>query len=252
MKKVLIIVGVLLAPLIISLLLKVHIFSFSMGDVESWIAFWGSYVGALIGAATVYLVTNLQVKEQRELQLQAIKLEHNNSLQREMRQFHFINDIEKIEEFDDLLEETLDSISKCVNDFTKYITYSHILYGGVDKYTKDEKERFEEEIKKLHTEVYNWIHKLTRSVMKMNRLSAYIQETTLPVGELHRKLEKFVTELREGYNDKYSFKKYPDFDAPPLLPHLNDFTQKIYQLKRDILDPRLNERISEMKQYSNL
>jgi gas vesicle protein len=252
MKKVFIIGGILLVPLIISLLLKASIFSFSRGDVESWIAFWGSYVGALIGAATVYFVTNLQVKEQREIQLQAIKTEHTNALEREMKQFHFKNEIEKIEEFDDLLEETLESIGKCVNEFTKYITFSHILYGGNDEYTIEEEKLLKEEIKKLHQNVYNWIHNLTRAVMKMNRLSAYIKETTLPVGEMQTKLNELITELREGYKDKYSFKKYPNFDAPPLLHHLEEFSQIIYQLKENVLQPILNKRISEMRRHSNL
>ncbi|TYO68684.1 hypothetical protein [Rossellomorea marisflavi] len=58
----------------------------------------GSYVGALIGAITVYLVKSLQEIEQRKIQLYAIKAEHENVLKRKMRQFHFKNEIEKIEE----------------------------------------------------------------------------------------------------------------------------------------------------------
>jgi gas vesicle protein len=252
LKILFVFLGAMVPPLLISLLLKEPIFSFSKGDVESWIAFWGSYAGALIGAATVYLVTNLQVKEQRKIQIQAIKAEHENALKREMKQFHFKNEIEKIEEFHDLLEDTLDSVSKCVNEFTKYITYTHILYGGHDEYTEEEEKAFKEEIRSLHSEVYHWIHKLTKTVLKMNRLTAYIEDTSQPVADICRQIEEFVDELRSGYSDKHSYKKYTNPSIPPLEHHLHEFSQAIMLLKVRVLEPKQNEKISEMKRHSNL
>ncbi|WP_409251785.1 hypothetical protein V1502_16975 [Bacillus sp. SCS-153A] len=238
--------------MVISLLLKLPFFSFSEGNVESWIAFWGSYVGALIGAITVYFVTNLQVREQRKLQLQAIKEEHENALKREMSQFHFKNEIEKIEEFDDTMEEIMDMITKSINDFTRYITYSHILYGGMDEYNKEEEVRLKEQIKELHTNIYIFIPSLNRLVLKMHRLSAYIDGTFPSVVEIQKKNDLFIQEIRKGYNNKFSFKDYPDFNSPPLNHYFEEYTRVIFELKANILQPKLNEKIFEMKRHSNL
>lgn len=252
MRKSLVVIGVLITPLIMSLLLKAPVFSFADGNVESWISFWGSYVGALIGAATVYIVTNLQVKEQRKIQLQAIKEEHENALKREMKQFHFKNEIEKIEEFYDLLEDTLDAVSKCVNDFTKYITYSHILYGGQDEFTVEQEKEFKEQNRGLHSESFNWIHKLTKITLKMDRLSAYIEDTTLPAGEISVQIEKLTAELRSGYKDKHSYKNYPDGDVAALSHHLGEIIRRIFNLKVNVLQPKLQEKVFEMKRNSHL
>ncbi|MEW4307799.1 hypothetical protein [Rossellomorea marisflavi] len=247
MKKKYIIGGVMVVPLIISLLLEVPIFSFAKGNVESWIAFWGSYIGALIGAGTVYLVTNLQVKAQRKLQIHAIKAEHENALNREIKQFHFKNEIEKIEEFFDLLEDVLDSVSKCVNDFTKYVTYTHILYSGHDEYTDDEGEKLKEEIKILHVEAYNWIHLFTKMILKADRLSVYIENAEMPSRELCIQLQEMVDEIREGYGSKQSYRKYPDPNKPPLEHHLHALSQRLMHLNANVLKPKLNEKILEMK-----
>jgi gas vesicle protein len=252
LKILLAIVGALITPLIISLLLKVSYFSFASGDVESWIAFWGSYVGALIGAATVYLVTNIQVKEQRNIQLNAIKTEHENALQREMKQFHFKNEIEKIEELNDLLEDIIDSVTKCGNDFTKYITFAHILYGGQDEYTEDQEKIFKDDIKKLHFEAYNWFHKLTKMEFKMRRLSAYIEGTSQYVSSISEQLEEFSALIREGYKDKQSFKDYISAPNRPVLgDHLEPLFRIIINLQSDVLETKLLGRISEMKRFSN-
>lgn len=251
-RYVLVILGVIITPLIMSLLLKVPMFGFADGNVESWIGFWGSYVGALIGAATVYFVTNLQVKEQRNIQLQAIKKEHENALKRELKQFHFKNEVEKIEEFNDLIEDTMDLVLKSLNEFTGYITYTHILYGGQDEYTKEQEKEYKGEIRNFHMESLNWIHKLTKATMKMHRLSAYIEDAKLPVADITNQIESFIVELRNGYQDKYSFKKYPNFNKPALSEHIDEFSRKFLILKENVLQPKLEEKISEMKRNAHL
>jgi hypothetical protein len=252
LKIVLAIVGAIIAPLVISLLLQAPIFSFASGNVESWISFWGSYVGALIGAATVYLVTNLQVEAQRKIQLDAIKAEHNNALKREMKQFHFKNDIDKIEELNELLEDLLDSVIKSGNEFTKYITYTHILYGGQDEYTKEQEQFFKDEIKNLYNEAYKWIHKLTKMDLKMNRLSTYIEKTSHHVSVISEQIEKYTAEIRKGYNDKQSYKNYiSNPNGAALSHHFESFAEMILGLQREVLQPKLQERINEMISANN-
>lgn len=249
MKKFAIFLALFISPLIISLLIKVPIFSFALGTTDSWIGFWGSYLGALIGAGTVYLVTNTQIQEQRKIQLYSIREEHNNALKREMKQYHFQNQIDKIEEFYEIIEEFMDSHSKCSNDFTKYITYTHILYGGQDTYTNEQETNFQEEIKELKAELYNWIHILTRLNFKISRLSLYIEGTSCYTKSINSQLDEFINELKEGYKDKYSFKKYPgNFNQPSLTHHHEKFINLTSQLLINVLEPSLEQKIKEMNE----
>ncbi|WP_394190961.1 hypothetical protein [Paenisporosarcina quisquiliarum] len=206
-------------------------------------------MGALIGAAIVYLVTNIQVKEQRKIQLDSIREEHNNALKREMKQYHFHNQVEKIEEFYELIEETMDSVTKCTNDFTRYITYSHILYGGTDVYTKEEELIYKDEIKKLKTEFYEWIHIFTKASFKMSRLSLYVEDTSLHVNKFNKQLGDFISEIRSGYSDKNSFNNYMNNPNEPALSHqLDGFINLVTQFTINILEPKLAEKILEMNE----
>jgi hypothetical protein len=250
--------GAIIAPLIISLLLKIELFSFSEGNVESWIAFWGSYVGALIGAGTVYFVTNLQVKEQRklqilqmekqkELQIESIKIEHDNALKREMKQFHFKNQIEKIEELQELLENTLITITQCSNDFTKYISCSYIL--NEDNLSDKDKEDLRKTCSEYFSESYNWMVKLNKALLNITRISYYIEGHAPQVEKLAQQLSLFINEFRAGYADNDSYKKY-DLEKVPLGQHTKIFTELISQISSETVLPLLKKKISEMNEKS--
>jgi hypothetical protein len=248
MKKLVIVLALFISPLIMSLLIKVPLFSFALGTVESWIGFWGSYLGALVGACTVYLVTNTQIQEQRKIQLDSIREEHDNALRREMKQYHFRNQIDKIEDFYETIEEFLDSLTKCSNDFTKYITYTHILYGGQDTYTKEQETNYKEEIKELKNELYNWVHILNRLNFKYSRLSLYIEGTSYYTKSISSQLDEFISELKAGYKDNYSFKKYlGNPNQPSLSLHLEEFLSMTSQLLINVLEPKLEQKIKEMR-----
>jgi hypothetical protein len=248
MKQLAIFLALFISPLIMSVLIKVPVFSFALGTTDSWIGFWGSYLGALIGAGTVYLVTNTQIQEQRKIQLEAIREEHNNALRREMKQYHFQNQIDKIEEFNETIEEFMDTLSKCSNEFTRYITYTHILYGGQDTYTEEQEINFKEEVKELKSELYNWIHLLTRLNFKISRLSLYIEDTSIYTKSISSQLDKFINELKAGYKDNYSFKKYlGDFNQSSLTYHFEEFLNLTSQLLINVLEPKLEQKIKEMR-----
>ncbi|MFE8701552.1 hypothetical protein ACFYKX_13185 [Cytobacillus sp. FJAT-54145] len=248
MKKFAIFLCLLLPPLIMSLLIKLHLFSYALGKVDSWIGFWGSYLGALIGAGTVYVVTSKQIKEQRKIQLESIREEHDNALRREMKQYHFRNQIDKIEEFYEIIEEFLDTLTKCSNDFTKYVTYTHVLYGGQDTYTNEEEAKFKAEIKEIKAEYYNWIHLLNRLNFKISRLSLYIEDTSYYAKCISIQLDEFINELKAGYKDKYSFNKFlVNANQSSLNHHLKEFLKLTSQLLINVLEPKLEQKIKEMR-----
>lgn len=57
---------IFMIPIIMALLLKLKVFSFAIGTTGAWIAYWGSYLGAIVGAFTVIAVTLIQIRKQGE------------------------------------------------------------------------------------------------------------------------------------------------------------------------------------------
>jgi hypothetical protein len=243
-----IILIVLTVPLLVSFFMKMPIFNFAPGSTDSWISFWGSYIGALIGALVVYLVTSMQVREQRNIQLDSIREEHNIALSREMQQFHFKNQIDKIEEFYSLLDSFLDALVKCSNDYTKYITFSHILYGGQDEYSEEEEKYFRDEIKKIKIDFYDWIHYFTTTNLKLIRLSLYVEDTKPYVDSINTEINICISELKSGYKDKLSFKKHlGNFDEQLMVRSAEEIKNIIIVLIVNELEPKLKEKINQMK-----
>lgn len=234
-----------------SFLIKLSLFSFASGSTDAWITFWGSYMGALIGAGIVYLVTTLQIKEQRSIQIEAIREEHKNALNREMKQYHFRNQIDKIEEFYEVLDELTDSIMKCSNEFTKYLTFSEILYGGRDKPSEEQEIKFKGIIREYRGNLYDWIHNLTILEFKMRRLSLYIEDTDSYVKEIARYLNGFVNELKSAYGDKNSFKVYfnstESYNQRFQSNNLDSLINTLSLLSHNVLERELNKKINEMR-----
>jgi len=54
-------IAVILFPLFLSFGLKISWFSIALGNVESWIGFWGSYLGNIIGLLGLYYATTRQI-----------------------------------------------------------------------------------------------------------------------------------------------------------------------------------------------
>lgn len=60
-------------PVILTLLMHCDIFSYALGDANGWLSYWGGYLGALIGAGIVFVVTNQQMKIQKSLHDETLK-----------------------------------------------------------------------------------------------------------------------------------------------------------------------------------
>ncbi len=85
-------------PIIMSAGLYIPYMKFSKGDESSWIPFWGSYLGAIIGASVVYFVSRYQINEQNKIQLRSIRDQDKLSMDRQKRSYFQQLKIEKINE----------------------------------------------------------------------------------------------------------------------------------------------------------
>lgn len=230
-----------------SLLLTLPIFSKALGSVDSWIGFWGSYLGALIGAGIVYFVTNKQVTAQRDIQIEAIKNEHDNALKRDMKQFHFRTQIDKIEEFNDLIEGLIDSLHIFSKEYLDHIRYKQrlLIIKSLNSSIDKEKENcYNEKIEKITFDSRYQVDSIDKVFFKMARLSLYVEDTSAHVVKIKGHVDNFIKEIEKGYKDE-------DPDEHVVSRNYEEFIKLIFLLQTDVLEPKLKEKIEEMTGQSN-
>lgn len=95
-------ITLLLIPLILAICMNFNIFSHTLGDANGWLGYWGGYLGALIGAATVFILTQKQLKIQEKLHEDSLanqlKLHKENLVQQENLQIKNIKVTSEIED----------------------------------------------------------------------------------------------------------------------------------------------------------
>lgn len=220
--KLFIFIIIIATPIILGSLIKLNIFSWSAGDVDSWIMFWGSYIGAIIGASAVYFVAQHQITKQyeqqmfllkleSEQQLKAIELENIQSTRRELKKFNLTNKLEKIEEMLTILER-LSSLNISLNN--DLVTFSVIKYD-LDKGFKDSNksvEELEERIYSLRTDYTRHHFEIMRELMRVNVLSEYVPKSSNQVTNLQKCFTDLLGDVKECY---YSDEKYIKYLIDP-------------------------------------
>lgn len=162
----------LAVPFSIGYFIKNEFFSFSGGSTDSWVSFWGSYGGAIIGAITVYLVTTLQNKNQKDLQLESIKREHDNAINRENRNVYLNKQGEKIEETLILLDELIDLTIFIGNSFRHY----SIFKENIEKEDYGDKKEIVLMREKYKKEVLAYYQEITVKLSPFSRAYIYIDD----------------------------------------------------------------------------
>lgn len=107
---IIIAIFIIILPFILDSLIGHNILSFSPGGNDSWIGFWGSYIGAIIGASVVYFVAKIQIQKQDEQQMIELAIKGEHELRIDMRTFQATIHVDKIEEFIALTDETASTI----------------------------------------------------------------------------------------------------------------------------------------------
>ena len=133
------------APYVMAILLPSEKFVFALGSVDSWIMFWGTYLVGIIGAGALIWVTNHQGKVQRKAQVEALRQEHERARERKMEQKYLSTQIEKIEEFYQVLID--------YNDTTEEIKRLVLVYENCEKHLHlltDKESKNALEIKMIH------------------------------------------------------------------------------------------------------
>ncbi|WP_312114325.1 hypothetical protein [Brevibacillus reuszeri] len=107
----------LVIPLIMSLLMKVGIFSFSEGSIEGWLGFWGSYIGGTLGALGVIITTYFLIEAEKQNSREVAKL--NDQTERDRINTTFL--LNKNEELMKILSDIFELNNSRYNWLSSYI-----------------------------------------------------------------------------------------------------------------------------------
>lgn len=157
---------VLLLPFFLDSLIKKNVVRFDPGTVDSWINFWGSYVGAIIGASVVYFVAIVQIKKQDEQQMTEMELRGKYEIKREMKLFYMTTKMEKIEELIENVDELLTIIPRL---------FTH-MYRISIKQSENGVVQDLELIERLKREGEQCIREIDQKTAEVDRLIYYIAE----------------------------------------------------------------------------
>ncbi|RHW33533.1 TVP38/TMEM64 family protein [Oceanobacillus profundus] len=262
-KKILMLLFVILvilgAPFALVALLDTGILTFQLGEDDTWIAFWGTYIGAIVSASVVYFVARFQIKKQyeqqmylfqlqNEQQIKSIEMENKHSTKREMEKFHLINKLEKIEEMQALLEK-ISSINIDLNN--DLVTFSVIKHAQVKSIEGNSSVDKEDQIYQLRTNYRKYHFEITKDIMRLIVLSNYVKPTEVKLLELQQKFMGLFQEVKDCYFSEELYKKYLIKRETSVYAMENSelIAQKIIEMNIYILQKELDNTLNKIEKY---
>lgn len=208
-------------PFLLDVLIKNGIFSFSPGNIGSWIDFSGSYVGAIIGASVVFFVAIIQTKKQNEQQFESMEIRAKFEQQKDMRFFYTTKLMEKIEETIEANDELLNYIEKLNQSM---IDIARILTLSEDSDGQEAKKH----IKICKSKTNLIIKDISTLVEKINHLNYYTE-----LDEINDKIIKYTQSVIFEYNNiKQHYDKYY-IDVENITEDFN-FNNKVFEAAEEI------------------
>lgn len=147
-----ILVIILVVPSILGIIITYgDVFSIITGNVESWIAFWGSYLGGIVGLMAVMYTTHIMLKQQSEnhkeiMKQQEVSIEASAEAndKKERERFKMIYYIEKQEKTLQKLVLFKENYCEHTTIVGNFITMFEKMKQELNTKHKDNHERFKE------------------------------------------------------------------------------------------------------------
>ncbi|MGA3601747.1 hypothetical protein [Lysinibacillus agricola] len=234
-------------PILLVFLLHAEIFSYASGEVESWITFWGSYIGAIFGASAVYFVSRFQIKKQYEQQIKAIEIENTHSTKREMKQFYLTNKLEKIEEMQEILNNLYTITIDINNELVEFAVHKEALEKKIQSNRNVD---FIEGIYKLRTNLQKNYFKATSELVRFSVLSEYVKDVNPSFSFIQYEFLELYDEVKECY---YSDEMYKEYLIKPDEPYISENADRVFKkityLREAFLQNELKTILNEIEEY---
>lgn len=183
--------GILCLPLIVTLLLEFPLFSLARGEVGSWIGFWGSYLGNIIGLIGLSYATYFQIQYQQKLMLDEI---------------HSQNELEKKRIYVEIILNKLNDYLLCLNQLDNSIAKFHKVFSEhVDAIQQLQQSYSVNPVQMIINNDENLVD-IIFNLSQLQSLKVYLEQETLSLNNL-----KDITELtKKMIRDFQKMKDTPD------------------------------------------
>lgn len=233
------ILGMVFLPFFVAFLMKKEVYTFTSGAIDTWILFWGSYIGAIIGSIGVYIVAKFQIKKQYEQQIEEVKSESELMYQRDIEGYLLRNKTDKLEEMIHAADEMLMELKGIEKHFPKMIETSFLdTLGQLDM----EEEEKEEQYDHLFENITSGNQRCNSLFRRLRTLSSYFPDMKDELNEVETLLQELDREIGILFNVEKGYEYFIQrrdreisFDIPslpPLFQKLPEFI--VYTLKAEL------------------
>ena len=220
---------------------------FASGAIDSWILFWGSYVGAIIGSIAVYVVAKIQIKKQHEQQIEEIKSESEHLYQRDIEGYLLRNKIDKL----DAMVKVADELYLRLKDIEKdvYPMMETLLLDSIDdlNISDEEKEGKYDFFFENITENNKQSNLLLR---KLRTLSSYLPEMKEDLNEIETLLQEVDRDINIVFNVENGYRRFMSMSYPNItleIPSLPSLHKKLPEFIVYKLRAELQKNLHEVK-----
>lgn len=200
----------ILLPFLFSYLLNNEWLQFISGPIESWIGFWGSYIGAIIGSAAVFIVAKHQIKKQHEQQINDIQAESEELFERKMEGYAQRKRIEKLDEMLTATTKLYTQMRMQADDMLEHLIRTSEKYGNTTNWPE---EFLDERMTHLEKGFHTFLSESKKQFYRISTLSSYITETSDAVDKLAIGINEFQNDIILLINKPKNYlKRFYEYD----------------------------------------
>lgn len=240
---------VMLSPFLLSLLMEKEWLRFVSGQTDSWIGFWGSYIGAIIGAIAIFIVARIEIKARHDQQNKDINRENDILYKRAMEGYLIRNKIEKIDEMIYVADELYSTVKRQEKEMIKMVKMRFEDDAKILQLSEEEKE-FQYDT--IYTNVTTCTNQNMSYYKKLLTLCSYVPEAEdelYNIGELLTALDQYVIKI---FNNEKGYLEFCEFDDEHsrvgfVLPIMGEIHRQLPEFIVYHLKDNLSEHLKEVR-----
>jgi len=236
-----------LLPFLFSYSLKHEWLQFISGPIESWIGFWGSYIGAIIGSAAVFIVAKHQIKKQHEQQINDIQAESEELFERKMEGYAQRKRIEKLDEMLTATTKLYTQTRMKADDMLEHLIRTSENHSNTTNWPE---EFLDERMTHLEKGLHTFLKESKKQFYRISTLSSYINETSdavdklaIGINEFHNDIILLINKLNNYLNRFYEYDRENEqlhMFIPTEMP-IKEMFEELLSIQHQLLEAELRK-----------
>lgn len=217
------------------------------GNADNWLSFWGNYTGGIISAIVAFIVTFLQIRNQRIIEKEkGIIVQLPALLRIEMEMEKFIDEIKRVKE----IKENVIRANGGIIDFESDEEEKGI--SEYDLYNRQYKiESFDDEYFKLIEMIRN-VNLHIQIVKCFQFYKEFSYALNLDIGTLNKRIDEIINIQLKNYHESNRVDKNNTYEANTINSDINNYSIKKHNVWRKLMeeniDSNFDQTLSKVKQ----